>query len=371
MRKILAGIAAILALAIFSDDNDTVRTKVASSEHSTGQQNTTVPGRSKIEPIVPKARPAKAPEPKQLAARETASEPQTVTVETRTVTASSLRARSGPSTADAVVGSVAGGVSVVVLGRSGDWLNVSLPNGRRAWMHGDYLSDPTQRSVPTPAMSDGRDVVVGRASVTDGDTIVIRGERIRLQGIDTPESGQTCESRKGTTYRCGTAASRILAKKIGRGNVSCVREDVDRYGRTVGTCSLTRTGENLQAFMVASGFALAYRKYSKAYVGQERQAKRAKRGMWQGRFVAPWDWRRGERLERKRRTKPRRAARVAQASKPTGECRIKGNISRSGRIYHVPGSTYYSRTKISPGRGERWFCSVREARAAGWRAPRR
>ncbi|MFO0997127.1 MAG: hypothetical protein U1F33_10630 [Alphaproteobacteria bacterium] len=53
-------------------------------------------------------------------------------------------------------------------------------------------------------------------------------------------------------------------------------------------------------------------------------------------------------------------------------CRIKGNISESGeRIYHVPGGAFYDKTAISPARGERWFCTESEARAAGWRRSRR
>jgi hypothetical protein len=55
---------------------------------------------------------------------------------------------------------------------------------------------------------------------------------------------------------------------------------------------------------------------------------------------------------------------------PDGTCRIKGNISESGKIYHVPGSEWYERTQINPAKGERWFCTEVEAKAAGWRAPR-
>ena len=109
----------------------------------------------------------------------------------------------------------------------------------------------------------------------------------------------------------------------------------------------------------SQGLALAYRRYSTAYAGQERSAKAARRGLWRGDFVAPWDWRRGKRL-------------AAAPTARTGACRIKGNISRSGkRIYHVPGGQYYDRTRIDTSRGERWFCSEAEARAAGWRRAKR
>jgi hypothetical protein len=58
------------------------------------------------------------------------------------------------------------------------------------------------------------------------------------------------------------------------------------------------------------------------------------------------------------------------AATPSPACRIKGNISSSGRIYHVPGSRSYESTVIDESKGERWFCSEDEARAAGWRAPK-
>ena len=77
--------------------------------------------------------------------------------------------------------------------------------------------------------------------------------------------------------------------------MTCRQKDIDRYGRIVAVCF---TGPvNLNAEMVKSGWALAYRRYPKDYVGEEAEAKPAKRGMWQGKFVKPWEWRRGKRLE--------------------------------------------------------------------------
>ena len=372
LRNVGYGLGGLWLLGtIFGDDDPGTSTTAAvkpAAVASTSQQTTTRPVPRPA--IAVRERPAEPIEAVEVAAPEaSAASPaapmQFASLEVATVTASSLRARSAPSTRSRTVASVGRGTQVVVTGERGEWRKVRLPDGRTAWMHGGYLSAP--RTLDVPAGD-----VVGRASVTDGDTLVIRGERIRLQGIDAPEDGQRCKGRNGKPYRCGTVAARILDKKIGNGNVSCERVNTDRYGRMVGICRLASTGEDLQAFMVAQGFALAYRKYSTAYVDEERSAKRSKRGMWQGRFVEPWDWRRGERLSKPRRERRQRSrpAQVAQAA-GSGSCRIKGNISRSGRIYHVPGSTYYSRTKISPRKGERWFCSVQEARAAGWRAPRR
>jgi endonuclease YncB( thermonuclease family) len=144
-----------------------------------------------------------------------------------------------------------------------------------------------------PAEAATGQAIVGRASVIDGDTIDIRDERIRLDGIDAPESGQSCRAAGGSDYRCGQRAALALADRIGQANVACDVLGRDRYGRHIATCRLD--GMNLNEWLVASGWALAYREYSRAYVGAETDAKAAGRGMWAGDFVPPWDWRRGSR----------------------------------------------------------------------------
>ena len=209
-------------------------------------------------------------------------------------------------------------------------------------------------------------VLSGRPRVVDGDSIELAGERIRLFGIDAPESAQTCRA-SGSRWRCGERATRGLRERIGGRTVTCEERDVDRYGRIVAVCRAG--GEDMNAWMVERGFALAYRRYSRAYVGEEAAARSARRGLWRGDFVAPWDWRRGERLAG---ADTQRAEDSGISSGGVGNCRIKGNISRSGeRIYHVPGAQHYERTRISTAKGERWFCSQREARAAGWRKAKR
>ena len=197
--------------------------------------------------------------------------------------------------------------------------------------------------------------VSGQASVIDGDTIEIHDTRIRFHGIDAPESGQLCMA-EGAQWRCGQQAALALDAMIGGRSVTCVERDIDRYGRVVAVCSAG--GEDLNAWMVAEGWALAYRRYSTDYVDEEVAAQAAGRGIWRGEFVAPWDWRRGARLE-------------STTVVSDGECLIKGNINRDGeRIYHVPGGMYYEQTRINTANGERWFCSEEEAIAAGWRRSR-
>jgi len=124
--------------------------------------------------------------------------------------------------------------------------------------------------------------------VIDGDTIEIHGQRIRLEGIDAPEADQLC-TLGGTKYRCGQKAARALSDFIGQSTVSCIRSGTDRYGRAVATCS--RGGQDLGAWLVGKGLALAYRRYSTAYIEEEAAAQAARTGIWAGDFDPPWEWR--------------------------------------------------------------------------------
>lgn len=144
---------------------------------------------------------------------------------------------------------------------------------------------------------DGRDqlsarepVIVGIASVIDGDTIEIHGKRIRLHGIDAPESSQTCLDGAGQKWRCGQQAALALQDFLGHRTVTCEERDVDRYGRVVGRCLLGDV--DINGWLVTQGLALAYRRYSRDYIAAETAARSAGRGMWAGTFEPPWEWRR-------------------------------------------------------------------------------
>ena len=202
--------------------------------------------------------------------------------------------------------------------------------------------------------------LAGRARVTDGDTIEVGSARIRLFGIDALESAQSCVAGS-RPWPCGRQATQALAGRIDNRSVDCEERDRDRCGRIVAVCR--QGGKDVNAWLVREGWALAYRQYSRTYMDEEAAAKAARRGVWRGEFVPPWDWRRGNRLKAATRDAPRVAARDRSA------CRIKGNISHNSgrRIFHVPGDRDYERTCISQSRGERYFCTEAEARAAGWR----
>jgi endonuclease YncB( thermonuclease family) len=204
------------------------------------------------------------------------------------------------------------------------------------------------------------EAVSGQADIVDGDTLSVRGEktRIRLYGVDAPEGQQTCEDGSSKRYLCGSRAADALSEIIGRnGRVTCEEEDRDRYGRVVAVCKAN--GRDINAELIRQGWAVEYKQYSDGrYSKEESEARKAKRGLWAGKFVLPWEWRRGERLASEASTGADR------------KCAIKGNISGSGKIYHVPGSKSYAKTNINESSGERWFCTEAEAEAAGWRAPR-
>jgi endonuclease YncB( thermonuclease family) len=188
----------------------------------------------------------------------------------------------------------------------------------------------------------------GAARVTDGDTLAIGAAHVRLHGIDAPEAGQSCALRGGGAWDCGAAAEARLRALVQGREVRCVPEELDGYGRVVARC--WADGADVGARLVAEGLARAYARYSADYVAVEADARGRRLGLWQGPAEAPWDYRQGF---------------VAAAG--ANGCRIKGNVTKRGRIYHLPGTPSYERTRINPRRGEAWFCDEAAARAAGFR----
>ncbi|OOY14179.1 hypothetical protein BMG00_03795 [Thioclava marina] len=189
--------------------------------------------------------------------------------------------------------------------------------------------------------------VTGVPRIVDGDTLVVQNTRVRLFGIDAPEAKQRCETATGAAWACGMAATATLRALVGQG-VRCSGSEEDRYGRLIAVCRAG--GRDVNAEMVARGAAFAYRKYSRDYVVQEERARRAGLGIWQGAAERPAQV---------------RAESNGQAA--PGTCTIKGNISGRGKLYHLPGMRSYAATRISTRKGERWFCTEAEAKAAGWR----
>jgi endonuclease YncB( thermonuclease family) len=215
--------------------------------------------------------------------------------------------------------------------------------------------------------------LTGIPRIVDGDTVEIASTKIRLLGIDAPETDQLCLDRKGERWACGVSARDELVKHAGGKDWTCAITGQDRYGRSLATCSAA--GEDLERWMVRSGWALSFVRYGHTYDADEKAARDAKAGLWAGAFVAPWDWR-----ARNDKTVVLGAVSVhANAQKillgaasasaaPDQNCTIKGNVNRSNEcIYHLPGGRFYSKVQMDMSKGKRWFCSEAEAEAAGCR----
>lgn len=205
-------------------------------------------------------------------------------------------------------------------------------------------------AIVLPASAD----VMGRVRVIDGDTFDVAGVRVRLHGIDAPEDKQTCQTEQGTSWACGAWVTSTVGTLYDGKRARCREVDVDRYGRVVARCSID--GRDVGQQLVSRGLAFAYRKYSMAYDLDEKGAAVNDRGLHASRVQDPAQY---------------RATRAKGRIPPDRTCAIKGNITKSGQIYHMPGQRDYERTGINLNKGERWFCSEQDARASGWRKARR
>lgn len=131
-----------------------------------------------------------------------------------------------------------------------------------------------------------RDIIAGNAIVIDGDTIDVAGVRVRLEGIDAPETDQRCRDKEGRDYLCGVSSTNGLKALIGGDPVSCRRSGKDTYGRTLAVCS-GANGKELNSELVKLGLAVAFRRYSDRYAAVENAARAARDGLWAGSFEHP------------------------------------------------------------------------------------
>ena len=227
-----------------------------------------------------------------------------------------------------------------------------------------------------PAAAQAADIS-GVPKIREGDQITIGSSRIRLGGIDAPSVDQLCLNTKGERWTCGVAARDELMHYTDKKSWTCHVERTDRRGRNVARCTVD--GQDIQKWLVAHGWALAYARFSHDYDADEKAAREAKAGMWQGAFIAPWDWRiRNKKtviLGAMKAPPTANAILLASASGPVApspECTIKGNVNGAGEcIYHTPASRWYAQIKMQVAKGTRWFCSVEDAEAAGCRQTRR
>ena len=153
----------------------------------------------------------------------------------------------------------------------------------RAMAHTWYVTAIVLAVAAQAASAD--DAFRGRATVLDGDTLVVRGKVIGLRGVVAPRSTQTCETAGGQRYPCGKIAAKALAARIGETSLACVVGQADPQGRALATCR--KDGEDLAAWLVSHGYAVADRHASTDYVPNQKQAWAKRRGLWAGVFEDP------------------------------------------------------------------------------------
>jgi endonuclease YncB( thermonuclease family) len=131
--------------------------------------------------------------------------------------------------------------------------------------------------------------LVGVPRIIDGDTVEISGIKVRLEGIDAPETDQVCLDDKSQPRECGKGVRYQLIQKSAGRSWTCHVSGQDIYRRSLASCYID--GEDIQRWMVRSGYALSFKRYSHTYDADEAAAREAHAGLWSGAFVAPWDWR--------------------------------------------------------------------------------
>ena len=241
----------------------------------------------------------------------------------------------------------------------------STSTGRGVGYRTDYAADA--RSQSRVGRKEPNSFYVTR--IVDGDTLRIDREKVRLIGVDTPE---TKHPTKPVQY-FGKEASLFTQREVEHRWVTLSYEahKRDKYGRLLAYVHRSPDSFFLNAELIKQGYGFAYTRFPFKYLNEfreyEKQARSEGRGLWK---------RNNEELPvpaikqepEPPPATPERAPEPAAENKNTGDCKIKGNINgKGGKIYHLPGGRWYEKTEIDTADGERWFCSEEEAEKAGWR----
>jgi endonuclease YncB( thermonuclease family) len=225
--------------------------------------------------------------------------------------------------------------------------------------------------------------LTGVPQIVDGDTLSLGGTTIRLERIDAPELDQVCLNATGDIWPCGTESRDRLAAYIADREVRCTlsgeeptlrrtRGKTPSLRKILATCYLG--DEDLNGWMVQQGWAIPYLRRSFTYAPLEENARAQKRGLWQGAFIAPWNWRgRNNKtailggLSVPINAQAKLSGPAATEDPPSPQCTIKGNVTRlRQRVYHMQHQKSYAKVKIDKA-AKRWFCTSEQAEEAGWR----
>lgn len=217
--------------------------------------------------------------------------------------------------------------------------------GGAGWLGARALGNlPASTVASIPGLS--RPALEGTPSVVSGDTLKLNGQTFKLSGIEAPELDQRCGGQgREARWNCGDTARTQIRELLRNKQVRC------EVSGAAGTCRIGPL--DVAAELVTRGHVFATPGIFSSYGRLEQEARNAKRGVWRGVAERPEDYR-------------ARLWETAKKASPQG-CPIKGQISRNDRTYVVPWQSGYTRARIRPDKGERWFCSEQEAQAAGWK----
>ena len=236
------------------------------------------------------------------------------------------------------VGSAVGtGAILVAIMAAVSWLGPALMSGT-----GDQA---VSSAIPVLTPASGR--IEGKAAALAGDQIRIDGETIHLFGVDAPIASQQCPGSKS----CAAAAKAALHKLVGGKRVMCEIAGREANNMSSATCQVN--GADVAGQLVRGGHVFATTGLFATYASAEREARSNRDGLWRSNALRPAEYR-------------AKVWNEAKQSAPDG-CPIKGTIAGDNKTYLVPWAPSYEKSKVRPERGERWFCTEAEARAAGWK----
>jgi len=221
-----------------------------------------------------------------------------------------------------------------------------------------YLGGPILRSADgvavakiTPGTAPTASEISGRATAITGDLMRVGGKLVRLDGVEAPAPSQPCYRSNGRRWGCAAAARAGLRKIVRRKAVTCTPSGKGESGYVLARCVIDGT-KDVAAELVRNGHVFATSSFFNSLSSEEDEARNAKAGIWQGEVARPQEWREHAWADAKR-------------DAPDG-CPIKGLVRASSKQYELPWFADYGRAKVRTERGERWFCSEDEAKAAGF-----
>ncbi len=239
---------------------------------------------------------------------------------------------------------------IIALAAGGTYM--ALGDGKFSWPELPDVEMPHVPSIEVSALNPFKsEIIKGRARAIDGGHLRVSKQELRLDNIDALLPSQTCKRSRGGSWRCGRKAKSQLAQLVRRRTLTCTVSGTDDDGIKRATC-VSKDGD-IAAALVARGYAFAHLGALANYRTDEDQARQKKRGIWQGSAERPADY---------RMVRWNKAVKAA----PKG-CPIKGRVIRRKRLYALPWDRGYARVKVRPRRGEKWFCTEQDARAAGFR----